>query len=232
MTYKLYKLVNLVNNKLYVGKTVQSLEKRFCDHIYEAKRWQKCLTTNNSFGYNSKLYPAMNKYGYENFEILLIEEVNSLEKLNEREKFWINQLHTREYGYNIAAGGDGGFFLGCKHSKETIEKLRLIALKRIRTEETCLKISKSKLGHVTTEETKEKIKKAKSGVKLGKHSADWNQNISNGHINEIVCIETSKVFRNVCEASRQTGIHRSAISNCLRGNSKSAGGYHWKYLNN
>ena len=231
MKYKLYKITNLVNNKQYVGKTARTLEERWVDHLQEARRWERCYKAATEFGYNSKLYPAIFKYGVDNFKIELLEEVLTLEEVNNREKYWINFLGTRTTGYNIAAGGDGGFFLGCKHTPESIEKMRAGLKGQKRTAETCAKISKGKLGCTHTVDTREKISKAKTGRKFGSHPGAWNQNISNGHVHEIICIETGVVYRNAKEAARQTNILRSGIANCLSGFAKSAGGYHWQYVN-
>ena len=95
----IYKIVNNVNNKLYVGKTTQTIEKRFKDHIKNAKN-----------KVNRYLYDAMNKYGYENFHTELIEECDD-SILSSREIFWIKELNTfwlNGFGYNMTIGGDGG----------------------------------------------------------------------------------------------------------------------------
>jgi group I intron endonuclease len=230
MKYIIYKIINLVNNKPYIGKTTQTLHDRWLDHIYEAKRWKKCKESSIDFGYNSRLYPAMNKYGHENFLIQPIDEAESIEELNKKEKYWIDFYDARKSGYNIAAGGHGGFFFGCHHSSESIEKIRKAGTGLKRTQETCAKISKGKKGHVTSEATKEKIRKAKTGRKFGKHPDEWNANISLGHMHEVLCVETGVIYRNAAEAARQTGIRRSAIANCLAGISKTSGKCHWKYL--
>lgn len=52
----------------------------------------------------------MNKYGVENFEISILEEVSDLE-VNEKEKYWIEKLDTYGKGYNATKGGDGKSFI-------------------------------------------------------------------------------------------------------------------------
>ena len=47
---------------------------------------------------------------------------------------------------------------------------------------------------------------------------------------KIVCIETGTVYHSLQEASNLMNINRSSISNALRGKSKAAGGFHWKYF--
>lgn len=78
-----------INNKRYVGKTVKSLEDRFREHCSDSKK-ERCN--------RRPLYDAMNKYGIENFIIEELEEVKDESILDEREKFWIDEMHT--YGSN------------------------------------------------------------------------------------------------------------------------------------
>jgi hypothetical protein len=46
----------------------------------------------------------MAKEGIWNFSFQLLEEVPK-EKLSEREKYWINFYHSKDYGMNEKAGG-------------------------------------------------------------------------------------------------------------------------------
>lgn len=97
----IYKIVNNINNKIYIGKTVETVERRFYEHLNEAK-------TNRFF---RPLYAAMNKYGLENFTVETIEEVqNAL--LDSRETYWITFYNSYigsplSNGYNATLGGDG-----------------------------------------------------------------------------------------------------------------------------
>lgn len=96
---QIYKIVNLVNGKLYIGQTTKSLQHRFKRHIYLAKR-----------GKNAPLYDAMRKYGIDNFRIELIVAASSRAELDYLEIRLINELKTivGQNGYNIAPGGEGG----------------------------------------------------------------------------------------------------------------------------
>ena len=66
----IYQITNDVNQKIYIGKTENSIEKRFKEHCWDASRER-----------NEKrpLYNAMRKYGVEHFHIELIEETNNPE---------------------------------------------------------------------------------------------------------------------------------------------------------
>ena len=72
-----YKITNLQNGKVYIGKTIRTVSVRWEQHLKKAK--QKI---------NNYLYDAMNHYGYDNFVMETIETC-SKEDLNGREKYWI-----------------------------------------------------------------------------------------------------------------------------------------------
>jgi group I intron endonuclease len=95
----IYKITNDVNNKIYIGKTEFSIEKRFKEHCKDAFR--ECCE-------KRPLYSAMKKYGINHFHIELIEETNEPE---EREKYWIEYFGSFKYGYNATVGGDGKKYL-------------------------------------------------------------------------------------------------------------------------
>ena len=122
----IYKITNLVNGKIYIGKTTQSIEKRFKEHCIEASRYQKCLDNKIDFGYESNLYPAMIKYGYDNFNIEIVESFSTEINLNDKEIYYIEKFQSQnpEIGYNISRGGLGGpLFKGHHHKQDTKLKL-------------------------------------------------------------------------------------------------------------
>ena len=95
----IYIITNNVNNKVYVGKTEDSIQKRFQEHCADSKK-ERCK--------NRPLYRAMNKYGCENFTIALLEETDQPEI---REEYWIEQKNSYHNGYNATRGGDGKKYL-------------------------------------------------------------------------------------------------------------------------
>lgn len=107
---KIYKITNKINNKVYIGCTVTSLEKRYYEHIY------RCFKTD----YKSKLYNSIKKYGVENFFIELIEECE-VEKIYETERKYIEQYDSFKNGLNSTLGGEG--CLGYTHSLEIRKKI-------------------------------------------------------------------------------------------------------------
>jgi group I intron endonuclease len=100
----IYKIVNLTNNKVYVGQT-KNYKNRIYDHKYTLnKNTCKCR----------KLQYAWNKYGKLNFKFEIIEHC-LLEDLNTKEIYWINFYDSMKNGYNLENGGR----LNKELSKET-----------------------------------------------------------------------------------------------------------------
>src|SRR5690606_38443224 len=87
----IYKITNLINNKVYVGQSVQ-LNKRILEHKRELK---------NNIHYNTYLQRSYNKYGANNFSFEIIENCAEGE-LYLRENNWIKFYisHNSSSGYN------------------------------------------------------------------------------------------------------------------------------------
>lgn len=60
----IYRITNLINNKVYIGKT-NNFERRYKEHFRK---------TNIKSDPNKILYLAMHKYGFENFKMDIVEE--------------------------------------------------------------------------------------------------------------------------------------------------------------
>lgn len=97
----IYKITNQINGKVYVGKTLETIEKRWRKHCRDSEK-SNCA--------NRPLYRAINKYGIENFIVEEIEEC-SPNVANEREIYWIEKLNSFKDGYNATLGGDGRHYI-------------------------------------------------------------------------------------------------------------------------
>lgn len=97
----IYKITNKVNGKAYVGKTLGTVEKRFNEHLRDAKRRQ----------YEKRpLYTAINKYGIDNFDVKTLEKCDN-NIISQREIYWIEYYNTYKSGYNATKGGDGKAYI-------------------------------------------------------------------------------------------------------------------------
>jgi group I intron endonuclease len=132
--YRIYKTTNLLNGKFYIGQTRQN-----------NNRYYK--------GSGIILRNAIKKYGGENFIVETLELVDSIDKLDKREKYWISKLKPE---YNISSGGltddavaGGKAKLGIKISDEGKQNISRglknskILKKVMRSKEVREKISKS-----------------------------------------------------------------------------------------
>ena len=106
----IYKTTNLINNKIYIGQKSRSCNK-------DVKTIQDLLKT-SYYGSNKELKEDIKKYGKKNFKRELIEDkIETIEKLNERENYWIEFYNSRnpKIGYNKSLYA-WPFFSGCKHT--------------------------------------------------------------------------------------------------------------------
>lgn len=91
----IYKITNLKNQKIYIGQSVD-MKTRWSNHI-------KASLGIDSIAH-SKVHDAMAEDGVWNFTFELLEKC-SKDKLNEREKYYIDFYKSNLYGYNLTKGG-------------------------------------------------------------------------------------------------------------------------------
>ena len=97
----IYKITNLINNKIYIGETLRDINVRWNEH--------KSVSFNEQgHGYNYHLHNAIRKYGVENFIIEEIEQCDD-DKRFERETYYIQLYNSdkKEKGYNYIIEGEG-----------------------------------------------------------------------------------------------------------------------------
>jgi len=160
----IYRIVNLINGKCYVGQTAD-LKNRERQHFNDLK--SKCHK-------NRHLQSAYNLYGLDNFkfEILeLVEIPNSIVARSQRrdyliqyEQKWIDHFNSFEGGYNLVPSA--GSNLGMVVSEETRSKLRKARSSYKPTDETCERISKSLKGRRFTDEHRAKLSQTRKGMKF------------------------------------------------------------------
>ena len=194
----IYMIKNLVNNKVYVGQSVD-IDKRWKSHINR-------LNNNNHF--NIYLQRAWNKYREHNFEFKIIEKCTH-EELNNREIYWIDKLKSisNEYGYNNKQGGTSG-----SHTPESLKKMSEHRKGIKHTEEAKRKISlnnaRHNLGKHHSTESKEKMSMARKGRFFGEQSP----RSSITEEQALIIIDMLKKDMFVKDISEKTKISRHIIS--------------------
>lgn len=95
-TVVIYRLLNRVNGKSYIGQTRRAWKRRWGAHLLRAGN-PKC---------DYPIARAMRKYGAEAFDVSFIELCESVEQANAAEKHWIRHFNSMlPWGYNVTPGG-------------------------------------------------------------------------------------------------------------------------------
>lgn len=108
----IYKIVNDINDKVYIGLTTNNLKERIREYKNEYRFCKK----------ERPIIKAMREIGIEHFHWEIVEDnIISEQELNKKEILYIKQFKslTTQNGYNADLGGNG---IG-KHSKETKKKI-------------------------------------------------------------------------------------------------------------
>lgn len=128
--YYVYIIESSLTDKYYIGYT-NNLDSRWRSHKFFSSRKK------------SKLYDCIRKYGFDNFEMVLIQSFNTKQEALDYERSLISL--DDDFCLNLVPGGEGGFnvvnieewkqklsrsrqnhkpFLGKNHTEETKQKLR------------------------------------------------------------------------------------------------------------
>lgn len=174
MYYLIYQITNKINGKIYIGK-----------HITDDKN-------DGYMGSGKYLKASQHYHGIENFEKTILFECSSEDEMNAKEREIVNEdFIKRDDTYNIALGGDGGWYHlhSCGARKGGIAAQRIAKEKGInlfsrwfhslseqerveyvRTHNTLKSFRYDWLGRKHSEETKKKI----SLSSIGKHNGEKN----------------------------------------------------------
>lgn len=141
----IYKITNLVNNKIYIGQTIVSISERWTNHCYPKSN---CIALRN----------AISKYGKDNFKIEQIDQAQNQEELDRKEQEWISKLQSTNptIGYNLLSGGSGG----SKHSEATKNKMSKSRIGKKMTKKTRDTLLKANSGRKMPEHVKEALRLA------------------------------------------------------------------------
>ena len=204
----IYKIINKVTNKIYIGQTIQDLENRWKGHC---KSNSNCLYLKSS----------IKKYGIDNFIFKLIC-ICFDEDLDKYEIDYIEKYKSLvPNGYNLRKGGNGG-----KHHEETKKKISETLKNKINRV-----FSKPQLGKPHTEETKKKISESLKGKKKSKETKE---NMSNSR-KKYKVLQFSidgnllNTFNGCSEAAKSVNCSKSIISLCCNGKINSVKNFIWKY---
>lgn len=241
-----YKIKNILNNKVYIGVTTQ--EGGFNSRYrYRGNGIERVLGDKQGRydcydrTVNTHLLNSIKKYGIESFDVTEVLDVAfSSKELNIKEKTWISIYDSFRNGYNHTIGGEGvlgrygelnpmygnGYKLkgekngmyGKKHSDETKEKIRKKALGR----------PSPNKGRKLRESTKQKLRECNLGKKHLEESkikmSEKRKGAKNHNSKSVICLNTGEIFDYMGAACLKYNIKNAAnISSCCRGKTKGTG---------
>lgn len=199
----IYKITNNINNKVYVGQTVRTLEERMAEH----QRHSRIVVDK-----------AIKKYGIDNFEIEIIDKASSIEELNELEIKWISFYNSiAPNGYNQCIGGDNT--LGYNHKEESKKKMSK-AKKKMYLGENNPFFGKTHSDHQKAKWSKER--KGRDMTKVTEASFEKTRK-------KVINLDTGEVFDSIQDAADKYNLKHTHISRVCRGGRKTTGGFRWAY---
>lgn len=211
--YIIYKATNEITDQIYIGATTKRIEERKLDHIQKA-------TTNKGGGFQE----AIRTFGPDAFIWEQIDTASNANELAEKEKQYIVEFNSKEQGYNSDCGGG---------IKKMVYQYNLL--------DGCLMASYQSLANAAywNNCSKQSISKACLGENTTCKGFYWSYTLTEPYIvednrkKEVVQLsldeEQLNKYSSVSEASRITGISKTCISRCCRGEREQTGGFKFKY---
>ena len=203
--YIVYVHKNKINDKLYIGITCRSLEER---SGINGIKYKRC----------TYFYNAIQKYGWDNFEHIILIENLTKEMACVCETFLIQKYNTTNdnFGYNLTYGGE--------HPKHTE-----ISRKRISENHADFSgMNHPRYGKHLSEETKQKISKSHIGYKydekLKKKRSESVKEGKNPRAKKVRCVNNGMIFDTARLAAKWSNqFDGSYIGKCCKGLSDYAG---------
>lgn len=219
-TYCIYMHENKINGKKYIGQSCNV-----------KRRWE-----GNGVHYAScrAFYNAILKYGWDNFNHIILEEGLSLENANAKEIEYIKQFNSTnpQFGYNISEGGKNmprpfiSEYLKKQWQDENYRKQKIESLSGPNSHFYGTNKSGANnpmFGKHHSEEAKKKIsEKAKERFR---NNPDANKGKNNGMSKRVICLTTGEIFETQRAAAQWAQVGYSTMSRWLRGETKTTG-YH------
>jgi len=210
--YKLYKAENVENGWVYIGSTTSTVKKRQQDHLQKANQ-----------GQGHYFQEAIATYGAEAFVWEQIDTAETINELASKEKKYIIEYNSQLEGYNQDCGGGFKKFV----YQYNLEGKLVNTYNQLEDAANAVNADKKSISAACLG----KIKTCKGSYwnyeLLGEYSRPKDNRIKN--VKQYDSNDRLlRSFSSIAEASEGTGINKSCIAKCCRGERKSAGGFYWQ----
>lgn len=227
MSFTVYQHINKTNQKRYIGITQQNV----------TRRWR---FDGSGYKNNPYFWHAIQKYGWDNFDHIIIKTGLSQQEACEMERDLIAQYQSNDlvHGYNIADGGQFNIMplstrqrmsaerkgKGCGADNPNYGNHKLAGE------------NNPNYGKHHSEEVRKRISENRKGKGLHEFTDEHKQKLRDNHAGgddkkKVLCVETGIIYSSINEAANTMGINKKMISNCCRNvpHYKTAKGYHWQF---
>ena len=213
-TYIIYKAQNTFTGETYIGATTKSLEERKTDHLQKADK-----------KVGSYFQEAIGTYGPDAFIWEQIDIASSNDELASKEIMYISEYEALENGYNSDKGGG---------IKKTVYKYNLdgslnatfedlttasetISVRKQDISRACWSVNHTLGGYLWSYDKMETFAAENDSRKKKVVQSFLDGNLVAKYIS-------------VAEASKETGISKTCIARCCRGEREQSKGFLWKYI--
>lgn len=201
----IYKITNLIDNKVYIGLTTRTVEARWKEHCRHGSQ---------------QIDDAIQIYSIENFQIETLEECDE-SILDDREKYWIDYYDSFKNGYNNTYGGRGNNFIMTDKSDVVLQLWKNgLTINKI-IEKTSLNVETVRSYLNKNGITKEQIReRANYYIGLSKSHPVLQYDLDGNFIKE---------WNTAVEAANALNLNSKYITSTCRGHQKTYNGMKWKY---
>lgn len=223
VTWTVYRHVNKINGKCYVGITNQR---------YLRCRWGPGGNRYHQDG-QKKFWSAIVKYGWNNFDHEVLEEnIQTPQEANEREQYWIAYYDSFKHGYNATTGGSGATgHVVTKEQKRKMGEVNIGNKHHVQkhSEETKKIISERNKGkHLNPRTEFKKGNKSWLEGRVGEFGKPVLQYDVNGNFVK----EWLNIYSVVKFFNGEGGKSETCIRCCCKGTRKRYKGFLWRYKEN
>lgn len=206
-----YKITNLINNKIYIGSAMD----------FEGRKYRHLNSLKKNKHHSIKLQRAYNKYGEESFKFEILEKVYfnevheklfKIQYLQSLEQYYLNKYKPYITGYNVSSKSDSGSY--------------------VKTEETFIKARNTRIINGTVNMTQEAKDNISFGLRNSEKAKKAREVLHNKLRIKIYQYDLDgnfiKEWNSIKEASENLNIKQDGIKSAIKHSNRTFSGFMFK----